>query len=89
MFEGYKHIFNNKIDNVQATDDEFRLKLVELYQIIQLLLPYKHNIRKYYYRFSEYQIIEQLKDRLLLNKFSSKWIYQRMTEKKLYRRGTQ
>ena len=82
MFEGYKHIINDKIDNVIANDEEFKLKLAELYQIIELLLPHKKEIMEYYSQYADYRIVERVKDQLLFTPFSSKVIFQRLTKRK-------
>ncbi|MDD2592493.1 MAG: glycosyltransferase family 2 protein [Erysipelotrichaceae bacterium] len=83
MFEGYKHVINDKINNVVGTRSEIINKLDELYQVIEMLIPNKKQLLKYYDRLNEYQIIERVQDHLLLNKYFSKAIYKRIITKKL------
>ncbi len=83
MFEAYKYIINDKINHVSGSNEEKKEKLLRLYGVINELLPYKKAILKYYKKYNKYKIIEKYKDRLLLNKISSKLIYKNIINKKL------
>ena len=87
MFEGYKHVINDKIDNVVATDEEFNQKLLELYRIIELLLPHRKIVMEYYKQYADYRFLQRINDHLLFRPFLSKFIYQRLTKRKNNRRN--
>ncbi len=87
IFEGYKHVMNNKIDNVIATDTELQQKLDELYDVIKLLIPNRLKLLKYYNRHNHYGFVEQIKDYLLVCRLTSMPIYKKIVKRKLTKRS--
>ena len=86
MFEAYKYIYNEKINRCNASEKEVRERLQSLYNVVALLLPKRVEILHYYDLYNKYPVIEKMRDHLLLNKFFTVPVYDRMIRKKLKER---
>lgn len=79
MFESFKFIFYTS-RRIEATKEVLTNELMNLYRVVELLVPYKKEIMSYYKKYTKNRSIEQIKDKLLLNPTTSKWMYKRWVE---------
>ena len=76
MYESFKFILYTS-RRIESSKEELQKELMNLYQVVELLVPYKKEILIYYKQYNKNGIIEQIKDRLLLSSNTSKWMYQK------------
>ena len=82
MFESYKFILR-EMDRMLANKEEAKVRLLNLYKLIELLMPHAKNILRVYSKYSKAKFVEKLKDKMLLNPQFSKQIYKDVMAKKL------
>lgn len=83
IFEGYKFIINDKLAKVKADKAELKTALDELYTVIEKLTPNKKLLLKYYRKYNDYLLFDQIKDHLLFTKTFSKLVYAYIIKKKI------
>lgn len=80
MFESYKFILLQS-NRMIVTKIELRERLNNLYTFIEELIPYRNKIMKEYKHYSKAKIVEQIKDRMLLDKKFSKKTFDSIANK--------
>lgn len=74
IFESYKYIVE-QVKRVKCEKEQFQMMMTELYTLVQALIPYRVGILNQYKIHSQRKWIEKIKDRLLLNPYFSKCIF--------------
>lgn len=82
MFEAFKSIYY-KVDQIQADKALYEEKLKGTYDFLAMLLPYRKQILSKMKEYDHSSKVMKIQQQLLLNKLTSKWMFNRMAAKRI------
>lgn len=82
MFEAFKSIYY-KVDQIQADKALYEEKLRGTYDFLALLLPYRKQILSKMKEYDHSSKVMKIQQQLLLNKLTSKWMFNRIAAKRI------